>query len=286
MSHLYTSYSGYAQSAFSYSMANAIATCGYQFDLTRLRGWAKKAHDANLEFGNCIEAAVRSFYAGKDAVEEFESVWGTWRESELSYAKKEKDWDNLNRMGIKMMTQFQEERNPETGLPWHEHIVDPLFAQRLEKPNWYDGVTLEYIADVISTGDPRAVVDMKTSGMSGGYSDEGPWDTAMDNQLRTGCLVSGARHVAFLVFVKLQTPRLQWLEADVTDEMVEDVDRWLRAQQDKIVRKDFFRSWGMKGPNQPCAMCDVKAACVGDQAGLEELIQRKGRDEVSLDFLE
>ena len=286
MNHLYTTFSGHRVEAFSYTQASAIQQCGHQFDLQRLRGWDSKLEDASLKFGICVESAVRAIWEHKDAQETFKALWEGYKGIALNYTSSDESWENLAGVGKALMKEFTTGRNPANKRLWFEHLCQPLFSQRLEKRDWYAGTTLEYIVDALCTEPSgQRIVDMKTSSKS--YPED-PLCTMMDNQLRTGCLVTGVRKVAFLTFVKTSRPKIQWLEADVPDGLVADVDIWLREQRDKVVAKKFHRNWGFRFPEQHCMMCRVKSVCLGDmeRARLEGLYQKVGKDQSDLEFLD
>ena len=107
---------------------------------------------------------------------------------------------------------------------------------------------------------------------------------AMDPQLLTGCLVSGIRRVGFMVFVKTQKPKIQWLEATVPEDRIKEVDEWLHDQYDKLVAGKFYRRPGWRFPNTHCTFCDVSSACMGNKALASTMLKQRESKNFSGDF--
>ena len=74
---------------------------------------------------------------------------------------------------------------------------------------------------------------------------------------------------------KVKGPVEYLLEATVSDELVADVDLWLKAQYQALIDKQFFRRAGWRFPNQSCTFCDVSSACMGNDALAKTLLKQR-----------
>jgi hypothetical protein len=258
---IYTGWSGYRVQEFTYSQAVDIDKCGFYTRETRIVGRAPVLDAAGFKFGDAIETSVRNFYMqGVDPTDTFNVEWGKWKDVNMLYRAREDDWNNLlqiGRAGLRIFMQARDTLFPFTNIEFNLHLL---------KKDWYKGTPLGYIADAIAhCPDEDILVDIKTAGAE--YPDPEKKEELrgwpmLDPQLRTGMLVTGIRKVAFLVFVKLKTPRWQWIEGVITDELLHDQDLWLRAQYDKYERQEFFRRSGMRFPNEVCRICDLLPVCL------------------------
>lgn len=261
---LYTSWSGYPIVDFSYSMAKEIAECGRKVSISRIDGWQGKERRSYLSFGQGIEAAIAGWIksSGHENIADlFSAWWLTQKNVPIIYKKQEKDWAYMDTMGRRAVTRFQYAY--ENGdLPIMEGAQ---FSKRLWLNNWYNGTNLQYIADALTPG--GTVVDFKTSEKSkpenfGKY-------IPLDRQLRIGSLVSQCRNVGLLTIAWGNTGEVKWYPATITEELVDDVNLWLKAQWRKYVDREFFRNPGVGFPDQHCNNCDFFKACLhGDYSDL------------------
>jgi len=165
-----------------------------------------------------------------------------------------------------------------------EHSLQGFtFNEKLTKPDWYKGTPLVYIADAYKPGE--IVIDIKCLGQK--FSDEDKYKgfVALDPQLRTGALVAGVRRVAFMNFIRAKTnPRIQWKEVTLTEELVTDVDLWLREQHDKLMARKFFRNAGIRFPNTTCTSCSMLPICVDNKPLVAETLRRKEGKDTEAEF--
>ena len=287
---IYTGWSGFEIKKFSYSQAMAIAGCGLAFKLKRIGGWDTKADFGRLRFGDAIETAVRSYYDGQDAVKVFAREWKQLKETPMVFGKREGSWFNMLDCGKELMRELDRVyKAKKIGL------VDPEFQITYpldENDTWYNGTQLEYRADGLShpkhgKGRRTILVDIKTSANSYPDSADNPkfeGIVALDNQLRTGALASGIPDVAFLVFVKTKNPKIQWLTGKVTEEYLEEVDSWLKAQYHKVLDREFQRRPGIRFPSDHCKMCDVLPVCLGNLPLAKETLHQKQKKDAADQF--
>jgi hypothetical protein len=282
---LYTSWASFEVTEFTYSQANDMAKCGMYSKLSRIEGWTDIHERATMQFGNCIEAGVRNYYMnGIDPVQSFADEWARRKKWNLEYNKKSGDWSEMDGLGRNLMTQLLASDGKITGDDMQEHSLQGFtFNEKLTKPDWYKGTPLVYIADAYKPGE--IVVDIKCLGQK--FSDEDKYKgfVALDPQLRTGALVAGVRRVAFMNFIRAKTnPRIQWKEVTLTEELVTDVDLWLREQHDKLMARKFFRNAGIRFPNTTCTSCSMLPICVDNKPLVAETLRRKEGKDTEAEF--
>lgn len=274
---LYDHWSGNPQHDFSYTLASEMEKCGKYVEITRIQGLTKIKDSASFKFGTCIEQAVSNHYAsGIDPEKDFNDRWQFFAKMDLEYGAREGDWNELLTRGRALIREFLREK---PNLP---DLRGALFQEKMVLRGWQPRANLIYIADAWKEFPKgKLLVDMKTSAMSYPQDEDNYPDDpnlrwpAMDPQLLTGCLVSGIRRVGFLVFVKTQKPKIQWLEATVRQEFVDDINSWLTEQYERLIEKKFHRQSGWRFPNQRCSFCDVASACMGNATLAGTLLKQR-----------
>lgn len=262
---IYVGWSGWKVTALSYTQASEMASCGKKFELKRIEGYEEATPSASFKFGiACENAVVAHLQAGVDIQKKFEAEWTFWKNVKLEYSTRDGDWEKMLGTGRNLMKEF---------LNAHRELFPNLDGSRcifgkkiryseVHQALW-NGVDIEYIADCIDPANGM-LLDFKTAAAS--YPEPQPGEVNLipwDNQLRIGSFLSGLRQVGFLTLIKTKTPKIQFLTGQVTQEMVEDVQVWLKSQLDRIRNKEFGRHVGWKFPNQHCDWCEVKDACFG-----------------------
>jgi len=196
--------------SFSHTQYALSKFCPRKYILARHFGWKQWPPSASMEFGKCVEAAVRAFYEGGAVAEEsFTSRWLEFKDAKLDYTDDDKDWQHLDSVGRELMRVF-------TASASRLGISSPKFydyQSRLKK-DFLSGSKLDCIPDLIDWptphpqwGDGARLVDIKTSGIA--YREEPDGLAALDEQLRVQSWVTGIERVAFLVFVKSGTELTQ-----------------------------------------------------------------------------
>ena len=228
--------------------------------LRRVIGWKESDLIAAFKFGRAFEEAIQFHHdAGQGAVDDFIRRWSEHKENkELKYTKKEKDWDNLNKIGIDMVRLY-EIRQPSLPIPIGGQSV---FQREYEKemypddPN-YGGITIFGKIDIISYVDPThpllpkidwkaeyglwrpVVIDIKTSGVN--YH-ERPGSAAFDTQLCLYSFLTGIRTVALLWFTKTGLK----MEKGSSVTLLEDTGMWKAGEEVVVAKVDGDMVWIVK----------------------------------------
>jgi hypothetical protein len=274
---MYDHWSGNPQTEFSYTLASEMDKCGHYVKLTRIQGLTTVRESAAFKFGTCVEQAVCNHYAsGIDPEADFNSRWKAFEKVDLDYSSRDGDWNGLLIKGRAIMRTFLQEK---PNLP---DLSKAIFQEKMVLKGWAPSADLIYYADAwVTDSRGKLLVDMKTAASSypqeiENYPDDPElrW-LAMDPQLRTGCLVSGIRRVAFMVFVKTKSPTIQWLEATVRQEYVDECNEWLRDQYDRLMAKKFYRHPGWRFPNTACTYCDMSSVCLGNTLVASTLVKQR-----------
>ena len=196
--------------SFSHTQYALSKFCPRKYILMRHFGWRQWPPPANLEFGKCVEAAVRAFYeAGTPPELSFPARWEKFKDTKLDYTDDDKDWSHLDSVGRELMRVF-------VAIAGSLGISQPKFydyQSRLKK-DFLPGSHLDCIPDFIDWptphpkwGEGARLVDIKTSAKS--YPTEPEGLAAQDEQLRVQSWVTGIERVAFLVFIKSGTELAQ-----------------------------------------------------------------------------
>jgi len=280
---LYKSWYGFDVHRFSYSLASDIAFCGAKTKYSRFQGLTPTIEPAAKKFGICCEESIADHYRfGLELEAGFAIRWNDYKEKTLKYGRYDNGWAGLNSTGIKLMRQFEFEKDD---LPIHNPEFSVVLP-RDPKATWYNGTRLEYVADCIShlpTGD--ILIDIKTSARA--YPEHDQWP-ALDPQLLVGSLVSGIRRVCFITLVKTKDVRIQVLVGNVRPESLIDIDEWLKEQYDKLINRRLHRRLGFRYPEDHCTHCDFLPLCLGNKALADQnLRQKEAREtEAQLDELD
>jgi len=266
---LYTSASGRDVRTHSYSAGHTFNECNRKFSLARRKGWRRREQKASFEFGKAIEDAIQYYHDDGmktgTAVAKFGALWTPVQHATgLTYSKKEKNWTSVLDMGLELMWKY-EEQFPSFGLS------DIKFQLNYEKevfpgdPTYGDLKFTAYIDMHAKRNGCPIIVDIKTAAAS---FPERPGMLRLDDQLRTYSWVTGVPDVAFLVFVKGKTPRVQFLTDTVPEEDRLEAGRIVGRDMVAIVeanKADFFpKIPGVRFPNNHCTFCEMLGICTGD----------------------
>jgi hypothetical protein len=219
MAHLYLNNRGEPQRRHSYSAGLDFDGCPYRYYLRRVIGWRESDLKAAFKFGRAFEESLQYFHDhnGEGFLEDFDNRWSVHKEEKLTYTKKERDWDNLHKIGREMLRLYKI-RQPSLPIPLGGRVA---FQRDYEKevyvddPN-YGGISVFGKIDIISYADlddpnlPKLnwkpdglyrplIIDIKTAGVN--YH-ENPGAAAFDPQLCLYSWLTGIRDVALLWFTK------------------------------------------------------------------------------------
>jgi hypothetical protein len=127
------------------------------------------------------------------------------------------------------------------------------------------------------------LIDWKTT--SSRYSEEPEGLLSLDPQLICYSWISGIPDVAFIVFVRKQTPEIQYLKATISDEQRREFGRLVEATINQLESGHFSSHSGIRFPQNACVSCSHLGLCLGNQQLIEtNLIRRPGASD--LDWLD
>lgn len=218
MGFLYIDSNGDVRNRHSYSAGLEFDHCPYKYYLHRVIGWREKDSKAALLFGRALEDAIEFYHktGGKLGEEEFMRLWTMAKGKQLTYTKREINWESLMRAGREMMRLYII-RQPKLPIP-----LDTVFQRQFTKEVFPGDPKLggiEFFAklDMIAYTQPDhpmlptvpwnpekgafrpVIIDIKTSGID---LDDTKGIVAHDLQLRQYAWVRGIYDVAFLWFKK------------------------------------------------------------------------------------
>ncbi len=280
MAHLYVNQDGFPVTTHSYSGGQEFSYCRRKYRLSRVDGWKERSmvleQKASLKFGDAVEAAIQFYHnnglVAGEAVAKFRNLWERvgLLSSGMTYTKKEGSWEDLRDMGVKMMAEY-EEKLP--GLPF-----DPAPKFQLNfKKEVFPGTDLAGIfytayIDMLHSAAPL-VVDIKTGAMA---MDETPGLLQLDQQLREYAWVTGVPNVAFLWFVKGKKPHMQFVQATISPEDINEAGETIGQEIAEIVaatkRGSFPKQPGIRFPNNKCINCAMLGICIGNDEMRDDLL--------------
>ncbi len=218
MAFLYINHAGKEITRHSYSAGLEFDACPLRFWLHRVQGWREKDNKAALLFGRALEDAIQFYHEtnGKIGEDEFIRLWSMCKDKELTYTKKEVNWESLMRAGREMMRLYII-RQPSFPVP-----MDTIFQRQFTKEVFpgnekFGGIEFFGKLDVIVHVDPKhpmltpidwkpeygvfrkALGDIKTSGID---LDSSLGIVKHDLQLRMYSWLTGISDVFFLWFKK------------------------------------------------------------------------------------
>lgn len=221
MGLLYVSPNGTAWRKHSYSAGRDFDQSPYKYYLRRILGWRESDRKSAFKFGRAFEESIQFHHDnnGQGALEDFKSRWLVFKDDiELKYTVKEKNWENLNRIGSEMIRLYQI-KQPTLPIPlgggtvFQREYSKEVFPQDIN----YGEIEFAGKLDIVSYVQPDhpllpkvnwkpeygplrpVIIDIKTSGVN--YH-ERQGMASFDNQLRAYSWLTGIRTVALLWFTK------------------------------------------------------------------------------------
>jgi hypothetical protein len=274
MAFLYIDAEGNERNRHSYSAGLEFDHCPFKYYLHRIAGWREKDSKAALLFGRALEDAIEFYHAtgGKAGEEEFIRLWVMVKDKELTYTKREVNWEGLMRAGREMMRLYII-RQPFLPIP-----LSTIFQRQFTKEVFpghekYGGIEFFAKLDMITNAPPDhpmlpkivwkeeyglfrpVIIDIKTSGID---LDDTTGIVAHDLQLRQYAWVRGIYDVAFLWFKK--SPHSYKKGASVT--LLVDAGRFVAGDEAVVASVE-----------------DEGAYLVGNDVMLEEMHKAQGRRE-------
>ena len=212
MAILYTNPKGINITRHSYSAGSDFSKCRRYYKLKRVDGWREKKRKAAMDFGTCLETAIRFFHANKgepgSTAAEFLRTWAAFKDlPELDFGD-DFTWEDLNQIGQEMGRLYEAVlpslpfRDPRFQLEYKKELFPGSYLAGLE-----DLAYVDMLAQLNNAPDPVSglvttrpiIIDIKTSGASYNAT---PGIHKLDPQLRRYAWLSGIHDVAFLTFVK------------------------------------------------------------------------------------
>ena len=264
---------------FSHTQINQYLRCPRSYRYRYLDGWQEKETKASLLFGRCFERVLAAYFSGEDSAAALFKEWSFYREAKLQYSKGD-SWDRMARQGVRLLEMFARDDRVQIRDPHADLQVK--VARSL--PNDNDFVA--YIDALGYLDKTRCLIDWKTT-MSK-YPQEPAGLLGLDPQLVCYSWVTGISEVALVVFVRKQTPEIQYLKTSISEEQRLEFGRLIEATASQIQAGQFLPHSGIRFPQNGCVSCSHLGLCLGNQAMAEaKLVRQPGASELDwLDQLE
>ena len=264
---------------FSHTQISQYLRCPRSYRYRYLDGWQEKEAKASLLFGRSFERALASYFFGEDSGATLYKEWGAYRDAALEYGKGD-SWDRMVHQGVHLLELFA--RDDRIRIRDPRQNLQVKVTRSLPQGNDFVG----YIDALGYLGKTRCVIDWKTT--TSRYPEEPSGLLALDPQLICYSWITGLSNVAIVVFVRKNTPEIQYLKASISEEQRQDFGRLIEATASQIQAGEFLPHSGIRFPQNGCVSCQHLGLCLGDQALIDsKLIRRPGASDLDwLDQLE
>ena len=194
---------------YSYTQISQYLRCPRSYRYRYLDGWQEKETKASLLFGRCFEKALAAFFCQEDSAATLFKEWGVFREATLDYSKSD-SWDRMAHQGVHLLELFA--RDNRVRIPDPRKDLQVKINRSL--PDGHDFVSyIDALGDLDGT---RSIIDWKTT--TSRYPDESTGLLALDPQLLCYSWITGISDAALVVFVRKQTPEIQYLKTVLSQE--------------------------------------------------------------------
>jgi hypothetical protein len=117
------------------------------------------------------------------------------------------------------------------------------------------------------------------------YSEEPEGLLSLDPQLICYSWISRIPEVAFVVFVRKQTPEIQYMKATISEEQRREFGRLVESTINQLESGQFSSHSGIRFPQNGCVSCSHLGLCLDNQRLIEtNLVRRPGA--CDLDWLD
>ena len=261
---------------YSYTQISHYLRCPRSYRFRYLDGWREKDARAAMVFGRCFETALGAYFEQRDCTVELFKEWETFRETPFEYRKGE-SWDRLLHQGVHLLEKFVREDRVRIRSP--KENLQLKITQTLAGGNEF----VSYIDAIGELDGKRCLIDWKTT--TSRYSEEPEGLLSLDPQLICYSWISGIPDVAFVVFVRKQTPEIQYLKASITEEQRREFGRLVDTTIHELESGHFSSHSGIRFPQNGCVSCSHLGLCLDNQQLIAtNLIRRPGASD--LDWLD
>lgn len=264
---------------FSHTQISQYLRCPHSYRYRYLDGWQEKEAKASLLFGRCFERALSAYFFGEDSTATLFKEWGAYRDAELEYGKGD-TWDRMFHQGVHLLETFARDDRVRIRQP-HQNLQVKV-SRTLSNANDF----VAYIDALGYLDQTYCLIDWKTT--TSRYPEEPAGLLALDPQLICYSWVTGIPEVALVVFVRKQTPEIQYLKTTISEEQRQDFGRLIEATASQIQAGEFLPHSGIRFPQNGCVSCSHLGLCLGDQVMVDsKLVRQPGASELDwLDQLE
>ena len=261
---------------YSYTQVSHYLRCPRSYRYRYLDGWREKDTRAAMVFGRCFEKALGAYFERLDCTAALFKEWQAFRDTQFVYRKGE-SWDRLLHQGVHLLEKFAREDRVCVWRP--KENLQVKIARPLDGHNDF----VSYIDAIGEVDRNPCLIDWKTT--SSRYSEEPEGLLSLDPQLICYSWVSGIPDVAFIVFVRKQSPEIQYLKATISEEQRREFGRLVETTVQQLESGNFSPRSGIRFPQNGCMSCAHLGLCLRNPKLIEKnLIRRPGASD--LDWLD
>ena len=255
---------------YSYTQISQYLRCPRSYRYRYLDGWQEKETKASLLFGRCFEKALAAYFLQEDSAATLFKEWGVWREATLNYSKSD-SWDRMAHQGVRLLELFA--RDNRVRIPDPRKDLQVKINRSL--PDGHDFVSyIDALGDLDGT---RCIIDWKTT--TSRYPDESTRLLALDPQLLCYSWITGISDAALVVFVRKQTPEIQYLKTSISEEHRQEFGQLIEMTSSQIQAGRFLPHSGIRFPQNGCVSCPHLGLCLENQVLIDaKLVRRPGSE--------
>jgi len=262
---------------YSYTQISQYLACPRRYRYRYIDDWRERDNRASLLFGRVFEQAVAAYFRGQDCGDVLVEAWSAYKDTPLVYSRGD-TWEDMLRQGLLLLKQLVADDRISIRQP--EHDLQIKFQRQLSP----DSSFVAYIDAIGRLDGRRCLMDFKTT--SSRYPEGVQACLNLDPQLICYSWISGLSEVALVVFVRKQTPEIQYLRTTISEPQRQEFWELVEQTIQQIEHASFLPHSGVRFPQNGCLSCSYLGLCTHNQSLIEaRLLERTGDGRDWLDQL-
>jgi CRISPR/Cas system-associated exonuclease Cas4 (RecB family) len=257
---------------YSFTQISQYLRCPRQYRYRYLDGWREKEDKASMIFGRSFEKGLHAYFTREDSTTAFFQEWRKYQDTLLEYAKND-SWDRLYHQGIHLLERFAQDDRVRIRRPKKNLQV------KLNRSLPGGGDFVSYIDAIGEIDGTKCIIDWKTT--TSRYPEQPAGLLALDPQLICYSWMTGIADVALVVFVRKNTPEIQYLKTTIAEVQRREFGQLVETSVSQIEAGQFLPHSGIRFPRNACVSCSHLGICLGDQELMDsKLIRRPGASDL------
>ena len=258
---------------YSYSQLSRYLNCPRAYRHHYIDGWREPDVKASVIFGRAFEKALGAFFRREDAAAALFDFWQQHQGQKLQFSPGD-NWDRMFHQGVGLLNRFAQDERIHIARPAHDiqlKVTKPLAGGRDSFVGYLDAIG--------SFDGERCLVEWKTTTRR--YPEDPPNLFSLDPQLVCYSWVTGIPDVVIVVFVRKQSPEIQYIPATISQEQRDDFGKLAQETITRINASAFCSRTGVRFPQNQCITCPYLGLCLKDDGLVEERLSSHQKDELA-----